>query len=1785
MKSKYFRLFQLVLFLSVVLLISTTVQGQIAPNHISNLSLWLRADTLLQLSGSSVTEWDDCSGNGQNVLQATAAFQPTVISSVSSLNNNPVVRFDGVDDYLDGLDQHDLGTHSNTIYIVGRCNTNTGTFLAKSIAGAFPGRYAIFYAGSALYYVYQDDGDRSINLSKTYALYEIISATNDRVSGINTLTSNNQLLGSSYNNQIFDLNSTFDFLVGAYNNAAGGIPPYNGFYLNGDIAEIIMYEKSLTPAEKTGLELYLNNKYNGLPVSLGPDIQVNYGFCNTTLDAGNRFKSYIWSTGATTQTIQVNSSGTYSVTATNNFGFVSVDTIQVTYPELTLHDSIFCGGDSINISPGLSGNYAYLWNSGQTTPSIYVSIPGNYNVNITDTAFCTKTSPVVAIAIDSFPLQASLGPTMNICSGNTAGLVSPLPLPPGLSYQWSTNESTPQIIIVNSGTYSLTVSDQHACVATDSVDINILGVAPTVSFSYSAGCSGFSTSFTNTSLPLTPFVLWNFGDGDTSTQANPDHLYVSSGNYTVTLTESDGSCSNFMTRTIHIRQTPVARFDTTRACIHYPYVFTDQSTSAEGNIVSWIWNFGDQTPTGYSQAPVHVYDTSGVFTVQLTVVTDSGCYGITQEQIVVASSALPPTPFTLYQPSDNFVTTAHSINFIWNPSANAAFYTLEYSQDSTFLTGTTSVSHITTNSVQLTIPSSNIFFWHVIAYNFCGNNISSQTCKFTIFSSLSVNGFMAWYKADSVHRNGNMVDTVFDCSGNGHIVIQNNNAFKPLFVQSIGQLNDQATLRFDGSNDYMDGGNVLNQGDNSCTIYIIGKSNFVNGTYLAKAINGNGSGRYAIYYYASDLTYLYEDNLIRQLNVTHNIGSYELITAISDRSVSLNKLFIDFQPIGNTAISSSYDMTSNYDFLLGAYNSSTGGVPPTGLYLDGDISEIMMFNKVLSPPERMSVENYLQCKYAAPVNLGPDIDIAYGVCDTVLDAGGRFKSFLWSTGETTQKIHVYNSGTYFVEATNIFGQISTDTVVVKIPGVVLHDTLFCLRDTISVAANMGTGYTYLWLPYAVNTNSINIFNPGTYSLTISDLIGCSRTVSFNAKADSFPVTASLGSDRKICKGDYIGLVSGQQEAVNYQWSDGSGNSLLVINDTLESYPTYSLTVTNTLGCIAYDTVHLLVNGLKPVAAFVSDSVCFGNSSHLTDQSSVPLPFTIVSYSWDFNDGTYSSQQNPVHQYVHDGIYHVNLSIATDSGCLSTVSKNVTVFSRPHVDFWPYQGCSGVPVSFTDISQCNIGHIANWDWKFNDTINIQHDTSSLQNPHYTFDSAGDYPVKFIVASNAGCTDSVEKTVTINQSPVMDFNYSYACAGQKVYFTDYISLKPWETIVTYNWSFGDSTSSIISNPMHIFDTAGYYQTTFSIMVSSGCRQSLTQTVDVGGIPHVDFLFGKNCILNLTGFSDNSIVTNGIINRWKWDFAGLGSNTIRDPSFLFPDTGTYLVSLQVNTDHQCTDSITLPVKIVAAPTALFSFTPEYGVPPLAVTFTNNSIGSSTYMWKFGDLDSSQSVNPVHTYNDQGIFQILLTSYNNIGCSDTTTAKVYVLPTSVDISVDKAYITTSNGRMYASADLTNKGTRRIDHIDMSVDFGNGNILHEQWFGSLAEGENLHYVFTVSYQIPENADVNFVCVKASLPDLIEDSLRNNILCTAMHDEFMLLDSYPDPVIDKVNLVFILPFADLVKINIFNDLGGNVKEIEFAGTQKGYNSVQADLSSLNSGVYMVTITFRDKILRKKFVKV
>lgn len=265
--------------------------------------------------------------------------------------------------------------------------------------------------------------------------------------------------------------------------------------------------------------------------------------------------SYIWSNGATTASITVNTSGAYNVTVTSSRGCTGTATqpVNVTVrplpapPVITANgNTSFCTGGSVELSSSYpSGN---TWSTGATTQSITVTNSGTYTVTYTDANGCSSTSAPVTTSSSASPKPTiSITGMLAFCEGGSVTLTASQ----SDSYLWSNGATTRSINVTSSGNYSVTVTNADPCNGTGGSDTIRVTVYPKPVAAATYDVNGLQVSFTNSSANATNYI-WDFGDNRASLQANPTHVYDQPGNYTVALIAENANCSDTTTFTISV---------------------------------------------------------------------------------------------------------------------------------------------------------------------------------------------------------------------------------------------------------------------------------------------------------------------------------------------------------------------------------------------------------------------------------------------------------------------------------------------------------------------------------------------------------------------------------------------------------------------------------------------------------------------------------------------------------------------------------------------------------------------------------------------------------------------------------------------------------------------------------------------------------------------------------------------------------------------------------------------------------------------------------------------------------------------------------------------------------------------------------------------------------------------------------------------------------------------------------------------------------------------------------
>ncbi|MBR3798110.1 MAG: PKD domain-containing protein, partial [Bacteroidales bacterium] len=429
---------------------------------------------------------------------------------------------------------------------------------------------------------------------------------------------------------------------------------YNGRRYAGEIAEIIAFN-TVDDNFRYSVQTYIAEKY--FPdflepsVSLGLDIHVPYGFCDTAITTAYNpdFISYQWSTGETDSVIHANRTGRYTVTVTNSFGVTSTDDINVYFPEHNqLQDTTICAGDTIlwNIKMR-QDEYTFQWYKdgeqyGDASNQIEISEAGAYSCIITDSLGCTFQTDTAHITIDNYPISAGFGANdTTLCYGNRLHIASGYS--ETTSAIWQDGNTALEYYLTQPGSYTVTTTNTRGCTATNSINVNLRGQVPTPNFSIEGHCQNIPINIIDLSTSAIGDITarqWYANDSLIGSGTEINHSFAEFGMQKVKLfLETSDNCLNDTTIFVYIDPQPQPDFSPKSFCQNAETEINTQHTIAEGEIVSTLWTiegenlYGDNISKSFA----------GTDLVPVTITAESavGCSGSHTYEVVVRQTEKP----------------------------------------------------------------------------------------------------------------------------------------------------------------------------------------------------------------------------------------------------------------------------------------------------------------------------------------------------------------------------------------------------------------------------------------------------------------------------------------------------------------------------------------------------------------------------------------------------------------------------------------------------------------------------------------------------------------------------------------------------------------------------------------------------------------------------------------------------------------------------------------------------------------------------------------------------------------------------------------------------------------------------------------------------------------------------------------------------------------------------------------------------------------------------------------
>lgn len=730
--------------------------------------------------------------------------------------------------------------------------------------------------------------------------------------------------------------------------------------------------------------------------------------------------------------------------------------------------------------------------------------------------------------------------------------------------------------------------------------------------------------------------------------------------------------------------------------------------------------------------------------------------------------------------------------------------------------------------------------------------------------------------------------------------------------------------------------------------------------------------------------------------------------------------------IGNTNVSWEWDFgngtTSTLQNPLATYN--TAGTFNVTLKVTNDKGCI----RTLSRPNYIAVTTGVVASFTNPQ---PTVCAApASISFTNTSTGPPTLSYQWDFGDGSpistvmNPVHIYNASGTFTATLITTSSAGCEDTARSVPIIVGgYNPSFTSPATVCI--NLAASFVNTSSPLPINSTwnfgdgspigtGLNVTHTytvaGPYTVWMyNNNGGCVDSVSQLITVAPDPVADFTAPFTSRCEPpltvNFQDLSTGG--AVGWQWDFGDGNTSTAQNPT-HTYIAYgnftvTLIATNASGC--NDTITRTSYIRVQRAAITIPNLPARGCIPFTIS---PTPIitsvdAITSYEWDFGDGSPASfLPNPTHTYLLQGTYTVRLIITTSTGCRDTllIPAAVRTGSIPIADFSAIplpNVCATESVQFTDLS--TPATVDEWQWDFGDGA-----TAFVRNPLHNYNDTGYFTIR-LIAMNNGCPDTVTKIDYMYVlPPIARFTYTPNCGNRVNFtFTDNSIINPMILPVSWQWDFGDATSSTLQNPVHNFPGLGIY-TVRLIVNNGGCADTTYQTINaVDETP--DFTADQTTTCKIATIIFNAANLNfANITSYTWDFGDATppvSVVTPAVSHIYNNAGTYTVRLITTDLNGCSDTITKANYIrINGPIAGFTATNTGGCAGnLITTFNNTSTPDgvnaiTNWQWDFGDGIIQNFTAPpfIHTYNATGVFSVKLVITDAAGCRDSITVNNFI-------------------------------------------------------------------------------------------------------------------------------------------------------------------------------------------------
>jgi len=614
---------------------------------------------------------------------------------------------------------------------------------------------------------------------------------------------------------------------------------------------------------------------------------------------------------------------------------------------------------------------------------------------------------------------------------------------------------------------------------------------------------------------------------------------------------------------------------------------------------------------------------------------------------------------------------------------------------------------------------------------------------------------------------------------------------------------------------------------------------------------------------------------------------------------------------------------------------------------------------------------------------------------------------------------------------------------------------------------------------------ITVYAPPSVSFSASSNLVCSTPVSFTSNAQSG------------------GVGGGGGPITGYLWDFGDGSTqyggpAVTHSFVTQGMMTVSLTVSDDHGCTASVIQPNMVQVLpKLTAGFSSDRsvLCYVTDPvQFTNTSTGPGTLT---YSWDFADGSTSTQQSPAHSYSQSGNYPVKLTVNSSVGCVSTAMQATPLnVANYHTDYTPATAsiCANTMLTLTDVSTPTPNNTA---WSVDGVP-----SGGTHQFSYTFLTPGSHTIA--LANTFGtCLQQITRTIQVNALPVVppfDMTGQSPCgAPVTVNFTDRSI-----PVGSANWHWYFQTmdgsspqveyqSATSGAASHTFTNNGQFEIILQVTNAAGCISGHTEYLTVAPPSVSIFEVAPASPSNTCNQPITKTLTwnppAAALRSWSWDFGDGTTSTDPSPTHTWTQPGQYAATLHWTDVNGCS-GVSNPIQLLISPPMVLDFTasPTTVCVGTQVAFSSPSLDAarpSSVTWTFGD--GTIGTLPNHIYSQSGLFTVTLNAANAGGCTATVTRNQYITVLAPPGHYD-GYTTTCDGsRNLITFNYTQSGATSI-----RWDFGDGTS--QTTPGNVGQVKHV-YPRTGTYYINLDA-TNGVCDNLN-SDVVMVLMRQNPVLSA----------------------------------------------------------------------------------------